>query len=79
MHEGKIVFSQLMDHLPHHSFRRCVERNYGDEIALTVHLITPFPTPQSRYSLAAFSPRTLRRVPSRRVAIFSAMASSGDG
>ena len=30
MHEGKIVFSQLMDHLPHHSFRRCVDRFRGD-------------------------------------------------
>jgi hypothetical protein len=30
MHEGKIVFSQLMDHLPQHSFRRSVER-YGGE------------------------------------------------
>lgn len=30
MHEGKIVFAQLMEHLPHHSFRRCVERFQGD-------------------------------------------------
>ena len=30
MHEGKIVFSQVMDHLPHHRFRRCVERFRGD-------------------------------------------------
>lgn len=30
MHEGKIVFAQLMDHLPLHSFRRCVERFDGD-------------------------------------------------
>ncbi len=30
MHEGKIVFAQLMDHLPLHSFRRCVERFAGD-------------------------------------------------
>jgi hypothetical protein len=30
MHEGKIVFSQLMDHLPLHSFRRCVEQFGGD-------------------------------------------------
>ena len=30
MHEGKIVFAQLMDHLPQHSFRRCVERFGGD-------------------------------------------------
>jgi len=30
MHEGKIVFSQLMNHLPLHSFRRCVDRFRGD-------------------------------------------------
>lgn len=30
MYEGKIVFGQLMDHLPQHSFRRCVERFGGD-------------------------------------------------
>jgi hypothetical protein len=30
VHEGKIVFAQLMEHLPHHSFRRCVERFQGD-------------------------------------------------
>jgi hypothetical protein len=30
MHEGKMVFSQLMDHLPQHSFRRYVERYGGD-------------------------------------------------
>jgi hypothetical protein len=30
MHEGKIVFAQLMDHLPQHRFRRCVERFGGD-------------------------------------------------
>jgi hypothetical protein len=30
MHEGKIVFSQLMDHLPLQSFRRCVDRFGGE-------------------------------------------------
>jgi len=30
MYEGKLVFSQLMDHLPQHTFRRCVERFGGD-------------------------------------------------
>jgi hypothetical protein len=30
MYEGKIVFAQLMDHLPLHSFRRCIERFDGD-------------------------------------------------
>ena len=26
MHQGKLVFAQLMDHLPLHTFRRCVTR-----------------------------------------------------
>ena len=26
MYEGKLVFAQLMDHLPMHTFRRCVTR-----------------------------------------------------
>jgi hypothetical protein len=30
MCEGKLVFSQSMDHLPQHMFQRCVERFGGD-------------------------------------------------
>lgn len=30
MHEGKLIFAQLMDHLPMHTFRRTVERFSGD-------------------------------------------------
>ena len=30
MHTGKLVFSQLMDHLPWHTFRRCVNRYKGN-------------------------------------------------
>lgn len=30
MYEGKLVFSQLMDHLPQHTVRRPVERYDGD-------------------------------------------------
>ncbi len=30
MYTGKLVFSQLMDHLPTHAFRRCVQRYQGD-------------------------------------------------
>ncbi len=30
MHTGKLVFSQLMDHLPWHTFRRCVQGYKGD-------------------------------------------------
>ncbi|WP_143023526.1 DUF4372 domain-containing protein, partial [Nitrosomonas ureae] len=26
MHSGKLVFAQLMDYLPLHTFRRCVQR-----------------------------------------------------
>ncbi len=29
MHTGKLVFAQLMDHLPLHTFRRCVEKYAG--------------------------------------------------
>ena len=31
MHVGKLVFAQMMDHLPMHTFRRCVERYDGDK------------------------------------------------
>jgi len=30
MYEGKLVFAQLMDRLPMHTFRRCVARFKGD-------------------------------------------------
>ena len=29
MHSGKFVFAQIIDHLPLHSFRRCVRRYRG--------------------------------------------------
>jgi hypothetical protein len=29
VHEGKLVFAQVMEHLPWHTFRRCVERYNG--------------------------------------------------
>ena len=29
MYTGKLVFAQVMDHLPIHSFRRCVARYRG--------------------------------------------------
>ena len=31
MHEGKLVFAQVMDRLPMHTFRRCVERYDGNK------------------------------------------------
>lgn len=30
MHTGKLVFSQVIDHLPMHTFRRCVQHYHGD-------------------------------------------------
>ena len=30
MYTGRLIFSQLMDHLPMPTFRRCVERYQGD-------------------------------------------------
>jgi len=30
MHEGKLVFSQVTEHLPLHTFRRCVQRYQGE-------------------------------------------------
>ena len=30
MYVGKLIFSQLLDHLPLHTFRRCVARYNGD-------------------------------------------------
>lgn len=33
MYEGSLVFSQLMAHLPQHTFRRCVKRYQGDRYA----------------------------------------------
>ncbi len=30
MYSGKLVFAQIMEHLPWHSFRRCVARYNGN-------------------------------------------------
>ena len=30
MHSGQFVFSQVMDHLPMKTFRRCVQRYHGN-------------------------------------------------
>jgi len=29
MYTGKIIFSQILDHLPMHTFRRCIQRYRG--------------------------------------------------
>jgi hypothetical protein len=53
MNEGKIVFSQLMDHLPIKSFRRCVKKYRGN------HKVKSFSCRDQFYSLA-FAQLTFR-------------------
>jgi hypothetical protein len=53
MYEGKLVFSQLMDHLPQHTFRRCVERFGGD------HSVKSFSC-QDQFRCMAFAQLTYR-------------------
>jgi hypothetical protein len=31
MYTGKLIFAQVLDHLPQHTFRRCVERYGGNQ------------------------------------------------
>ena len=42
MHSGKLVFAQLMDHLPLHTFRRCVAKYPGRYPALTFSHLDQF-------------------------------------
>jgi len=30
MYSGKLVFTQVLEHVPQHSFRRCVQRYQGN-------------------------------------------------
>jgi hypothetical protein len=30
MHTGRLVFSQVIDHLPMHTYRRCIQRYQGN-------------------------------------------------
>jgi transposase len=53
MYEGKLVFAQLMDHLPMHTFRRAVARFGGD------HAVKSF-TCQDQYRAMAFAQLTYR-------------------
>ena len=53
MYEGKLVFAQLIDHLPMHTFRRTVARNGGD------HAVKSF-TCQEQYRAMAFAQLTYR-------------------
>ena len=42
MHMGKLVFSQLMEHLPMHTFRRCVKRYNGNHKIKTFSCLDQF-------------------------------------
>jgi hypothetical protein len=53
MYEGKLVFSQLTDHLPLHSFRRCVRRYQGERYVQTFHCL-------DQYLVMAFAQLTHR-------------------
>ena len=53
MYEGKLVFSQLMDHLPQHTFRRLVERYRGDRSVRTFSC-------QDQFRCMAFAQLTYR-------------------
>ena len=53
MYTGKLVFGQTMDHLPLHTFRRCVQRYDGN------HHIKSF-TCQDQYRSMAFAQLTYR-------------------
>ena len=53
MYTGKLVFSQAIDHLPQHTFRRCVQRYNGN------HHVKSF-TCQDQYRSMAFAQLTYR-------------------
>ena len=53
MYEGKLVFAQLIDHLPMHTFRRTVARYGGD------HSVKSF-TCKDQYRAMAFAQLTYR-------------------
>ena len=56
MYSGKLVFGQVMDHLPWHRFRRCVERYGGN------HRIKSFSC-SDQYRCMAFAQLTYRSSP----------------
>jgi len=53
MYAGRIIFSQIMDHLPMHEFRQCVERYQGN------HRVKKF-TCYDQYLSMAFAQLTFR-------------------
>ena len=42
MYSGKLVFSQLFDHLPLHSFRHCVRRYRGNHKLKSFHCLEQY-------------------------------------
>ena len=42
MYTGKLVFSQVMDHLPLHLFRECVQRYEGDRYIKSFSCLSQF-------------------------------------
>ena len=42
MSTGQLVFSQLMDHLPLHSFRKCVEQYDGNRYLKSFSCLSQF-------------------------------------
>ena len=53
MFTGKLIFSQVMEHIPHHTFRRCVQRYHGN------HKIQSF-TCLDQFRCMAFAQLTYR-------------------
>lgn len=53
MYVGKLIFSQLMDHLPMHTFRRCVIRYQGERYVKRFHCL-------DQYLIMAFAQLTHR-------------------
>lgn len=43
MYEGKLVFAQVMEHLPLHSFRRIVTRYSGERKVKSFSCLPPVP------------------------------------
>ena len=43
MYSGKLVFSQLMDFMPMHQFRRCVDRYKGNHHVKAFSCLDQFP------------------------------------
>ncbi|MBF0589659.1 MAG: DUF4372 domain-containing protein, partial [Magnetococcales bacterium] len=42
MYKGKIVFAQLMDHLPLHTFRRCIQKYKGNHKVISFSCLDQF-------------------------------------